>query len=486
MAVPGENAGWPPAAELPANRGWLRLGGASFEQDTSGRATLTMAEARAGAATPQVREASSATSPADSAIKVPAILVVLAAGLVLRLLLATFPGFGIDVGTFQAWSHQLAATGPWNFYETDFFTDYAPGYLYVLWFIGELKELLADLGIVTLTNKQFEYVLKLPSIIADVASAYLLYRLLDTQRMEVRIASALAYLLFPATLFIGAVWGQVDSLLAFFLLLAVYFLGRGRPIPAGVAYVIGFMVKPQAIAALPFFAFWALRNYPPRVWAEVVGVSAVVALALTIPFFPDKPWGLYDQLRFSADVYPYASFHAYNFWGVFRYIQPDDVEFIGLNYQIWGIVLYSITTLFIIYSLRDEQGVGALALGTGLCVVAFFMFVTRMHERYLFPAFLPLLAACVIYDSRYLWIGFAMLTVVQTVNLYHAYAEFNDNHLRIDWIYDWLQDPNWFGFKVVEVDTTVEWLSVLTVATLLPLLVAAYSIGSRDRYGESR
>ena len=370
------------------------------------------------------------------------------------------------------------ATGPWNFYETDFFTDYAPGYLYVLWFIGELHEILS------FTPGQYEYVLKLPSILADVASAYLLYRLLEAQRMEVRIASALGYLLFPATLFIGAVWGQVDSMLAFFLLLSVYFLGKRRPMAAGVAYVIGFMVKPQAIAALPFFAFWALRNYSPRVWAEVIAVSALVALALTIPFFPDKPWGLYDQLRFSADVYPYASFHAYNFWGVFRYIQPDDVEFIGLSYQIWGIVLYSLTTLFIIYSLRDTKGVGGLALGVGLCVVAFFMFVTRMHERYLFPAFLPLLAACVIYNNRYLWAGFAMLAVVQMMNLYHAYAEFNDNHLRIDWIFEWLQEPNMLGFNVFEVDTTVEWLSVLTVAALPPLLIAAYGIGNRARAGE--
>jgi len=437
-----------------------------------------MAEAQAGAATPQMREASPAMSPTDSAIKVPAILVVLVAGGVLRLLLATFPGFGIDVGTFQAWSQQMAAGGPWDFYDTDFFTDYAPGYLYVLWFIGELHEIFA------FTSGQYEYVLKLPSIIADLASAYLLYRLLDSQRMELRIASALAYLLFPATLFIGAVWGQVDSLLALFLLLSVYFLGRRRPVAAGVAYVVGFMVKPQAIAALPFFAFWALRNYPPKVWAQVIGVSALVALALTVPFFGYKEWELYDQLRFSANVYPYASFHAYNFWGVFRYNQPDNVEYIGLTYQYWGIALYAVTTLFIIYSLREAKGMGALALGTGLCVVAFFMFITRMHERYLFPAFLPLLAACVMYNSRYLWTGFAMLAVVQMLNLYHAYAEFNDNHLRIDWVFDWLQDPNMLGFNVFEVDTTVEWLSVVTVAALPPLLAAAYGIGSRVRYGE--
>ena len=528
-----------------------------------------MAEADAGAATPQMREASSKVSPTDSAVKVPAILVVLVAGLVVRLLLATFPTFGIDFGLFQFWSNQMAihhiegvgwTGGPWNFYEGDFFIDYAPGYLYVLWLVGELNQ------IFTFTNDQYEYVLKLPSIAADLASIYLLYRVLENQRIELRVGAALAYALFPVALFIGAVWGQVDSLLGCLLLLSVYWIGRDRPVAGGVAFALAFLVKPQAIAALPFLAFWIMKSYPPRrvpvgvglpvlaglslffvgagvsiwrylvddqgtnlvlalaasglgaallaigyvtlrsesadpggaahglpryvlvppkVWYPAFLAPAVVLLLAITPFFVLKPWEFMDRLQASANVYPYASFHAYNFWGVFRYNQPDNVEYLGLSYQIWGILLFAFTAFFIIYSLREAKGMGALALGTGLCVVAFFMFITRMHERYLFPAFLPLLAACVIYNSAWLWTGFAGLAVTHGLNLYHAYAEFNDNHLRIDWIFNWLQDPNMLGFNVFEVDTTVEWLSVVTVAALPPLLAAAYGIGSRVRAGEA-
>ena len=188
-----------------------------------------MAEADARAATPQMREASFSVSPTDSAIKVPAILVVLVAGLILRLLLATFPAFGIDFGLFQFWSNQMATSGPWDFYEGDFFIDYAPGYLYVLWLIGEVNQ------IFTFTTGQYEYVLKLPSIAADLGSIYLLYRVLDKQRMELRVAAALAWALFPVALFIGPVWGQVDSLLGCLLLLSVYWIGRDRPVAGAVA-----------------------------------------------------------------------------------------------------------------------------------------------------------------------------------------------------------------------------------------------------------
>ena len=74
------------------------------------------------------------------ALKVKGIAFVLVMGLVLRLILATLPGFTVDLGTFQGWANQLALRGPWNFYESDFFTDYAPGYMYVLLLIGKLHQ----------------------------------------------------------------------------------------------------------------------------------------------------------------------------------------------------------------------------------------------------------------------------------------------------------------------------------------------------------
>ena len=74
----------------------------------------------------------------DFLVTVRPIAFVLLAGLILRLALAFLPGFGTDLGSFRAWSSQLADHGPWNFYDGGFFADYAPGYLYVLWFIGTL------------------------------------------------------------------------------------------------------------------------------------------------------------------------------------------------------------------------------------------------------------------------------------------------------------------------------------------------------------
>ena len=122
------------------------------------------------------------------------IVVILALGFLVRLGAAALPGFGVDLGTFQGWSMQLADRGPWNFYTPDPFPDWAPGYMYVLWFIGGLNSVFEFGG------HLYWYLLKLPSIVADLASAYLLHLILERQKPAVRLWAVALYLLNPVVL----------------------------------------------------------------------------------------------------------------------------------------------------------------------------------------------------------------------------------------------------------------------------------------------
>lgn len=399
------------------------------------------------------------------------IVVALAVGLVLRLIAAALPGFGIDLSTFQFWSGRLTDRGPWDFYSDDFFCDWSPGYLYVLWLIGGLDSVFGFGG------DEFWYLLKLPSIAADLASAYVLYRILGGQKETIRAGAALLYLLHPVVLLVGPVWGQVDSILALFLLLTVYYLAQRRTLVAGVVYTIGFLVKPQAIAALPLFAFWGLRheirhvlpilsevgsgldraiafgkNLVVRVW-PVVAASLAAALLMILPFFPTNPFGIFGQLQDAAEVYPYNSFYAYNFWGLTGWLESDDITFLGLAYRWWGVILFVGASLSIIWTFRDAKSPGLLVLGTALSVLAFYLFLTRMHERYLFPSILLLLTAGVALNARSLWAVFAVLSVVQFLNVYYAYVNFTsmpfepqDNYLKVGWLFSWIVgNERWFS-----------------------------------------
>ncbi|MCH8920525.1 MAG: hypothetical protein IIA23_07450 [Chloroflexi bacterium] len=419
-------------------------------------------------------------------VRASPILIVLAIGLLIRLGAAALPGFGIDLGTFQFWSVRLAEQGPWNFYSGDFLSDWTPGYLYVLWLIGSLDSLFSFSG------DQFWYALKLPSIAADLASAYLLYRILEGHKPGIRVGAAALYLLHPVILLVGPVWGQVDSLLAFFLLLTVYYLARKRTLMAAVVYTVGFLVKPLAIGALPVFVFWGLRdeirqvlpNLPEtaepltraiafgrglaaRVW-PAVAAALLAALLILLPFFPSNPLAIFGQLQDATEVYPFNSFYAYNFWGLTGWLKSDQLTFWGLAYRWWGIILYAAASISIIWTFRDAKGPGPLALGTALSVMAFFLFMTRMHERYLFASILLLMTAGFAMNSRAIWAVLGVLSVVQFFNVYFAYIFFTeDNYLRVGWLFSWI-------------DGNQQWFSLLAVLAFFVLLVSSRYLLMRE------
>ena len=67
-----------------------------------------------------------------------AIAGVIVLGVALRLVVIRAQGFPSDVSTFEAWAERLAQIGPGGFYEPGYFSDYPPGYLYVLWLLGKI------------------------------------------------------------------------------------------------------------------------------------------------------------------------------------------------------------------------------------------------------------------------------------------------------------------------------------------------------------
>src|SRR5690349_12780017 len=75
------------------------------------------------------------------------LIAVLTFGLLLRVLLAYVllpqSGFVVDLRFYAHWTGTLVDFGPGGFYENVGFSDYPPGYLYVLWLLGTIDVPLA-------------------------------------------------------------------------------------------------------------------------------------------------------------------------------------------------------------------------------------------------------------------------------------------------------------------------------------------------------
>jgi dolichyl-phosphate-mannose-protein mannosyltransferase len=178
------------------------------------------------------------------------------AGLILRLFFAFLPGFKTDIDAFFAWSLRLHDLGPSNFYSKDVFTDYTPGYLYVLYLLGFVQKALH------LDSNQFQYLLKVPAIIAELIIAILCYQEVFKNKFSSKAALIISSLIFfnIGLIFNSSIWGQVDAVLTLFLVLTIYFLKEQKYLYSSFFYAITFLIKPQAIALAPLFIFFLIRK----------------------------------------------------------------------------------------------------------------------------------------------------------------------------------------------------------------------------------
>ena len=87
----------------------------------------------------------------------------------IRFYLAFLPGFKADVDTWFAWALRLNDFSFNHFYSKGIFTDYTPGYLYILYILGFLRNLLF------LQDNVFYLLLKMPAIISEVIIGLFVY-----------------------------------------------------------------------------------------------------------------------------------------------------------------------------------------------------------------------------------------------------------------------------------------------------------------------
>ena len=103
---------------------------------------------------------------------VPVFCAVLALGLILRFILGyNINGFEADISCFKAWAAYTHDYGFNNMYYRDFFLDYPPGYLYVLYIVEAFRRLFG----VDQYAQSYTLMIKLAPILSDIACAAALW-----------------------------------------------------------------------------------------------------------------------------------------------------------------------------------------------------------------------------------------------------------------------------------------------------------------------
>lgn len=361
-----------------------------------------------------------------------AVFAMFAAALLIRLSFAYFAeGYIYDMNCFGAWAVRVFSVGPKGFYSSDVFTDYPPGYIYILYPIGAL---ISKCGIQYYSGLWL-LLLKLPSVICDMTAGFLIFR---EGKKHVSPGAALllafAYLFNPCTILNSSVWGQVDSILALFVICTCLALVYDKIQFAYFIFAAGMLFKPQMLILSPVLAAGfidrvILNTFSPKKLLKnlISGVLAILLpVLLSVPFGIDNVISQYTE---TLSSYPYASVNAYNFWSFLGLNWIDqDTNIMLLPIRVWGTIAIILVTAFSIavpflYKRKNKNDNDArfreYPLLAAFVFFSVFTFSARMHERYLYPALLCLIFAYIYRPSQKIISVYVLSSVFHFLNTAH-------------------------------------------------------------------
>lgn len=358
--------------------------------------------------------------------------------LVSRLYLSGAGTLQSDMAYWIRWSDQLNGGSFRSFYHSTS-ADYLPIYPYILWLLARLYVPLhhgmAGVGIVLSRDTLY----KLPAILADVATVHLIYA--AGRRWATPLTAGVAatvYATNPAIIADSARWGQVDSIPAYLMVLALVLFVEDRVIFAGVALALSVMTKPTALILVPLLAVVMLRRGRFGSLATLASSFGITALAVVWPFVPtgiNIPHFVAQQLEVTTSRWPYATMNAFNFWALWQHnvrMLPDSQTWLGLALHTWGWLLLAclaviVCVLAAAYLPRESDDHALVLLpAASLLIFGFFILLTRIHERHLLPT-LPLLALTCAVWPRF-WLIYIWLSLAYLLNLHFYYRQLFDMH----------------------------------------------------------
>jgi hypothetical protein len=360
-----------------------------------------------------------------------------------------------DVLVVSRWAERLAEVGPLGFYDGG--GSIYPALLYLYWPLG-----------VAFDGEALDLGIKALAIPFDVAVGILLFGMTASRAGGwAGVAAASLYLLNPAVILAGPVWGQIDAAGTLVMLAALLAAAHGRlGIAAGLAVVAG-LVKPQfGLVLLPVLVLATSASRRERsLWPAARALGGMVA-AYAIVAGPLLLSPIEHAMNISevTEIRTEASVHAPNMWALAFGYERQDAGFGGIGLGLLGAGLLAAQL-----PLRGRRDLRTLLVVGAFVCFAFYFLPTRVHERYLFPAMAVLAPLAAV--SWSVLAGYLALTAGFALSLLYALADTTPFTLPQDW---------------EEVLVTREMVTALSIVMILAAitLVVQLSLGAGRRLRE--
>ncbi len=326
-------------------------------------------------------------------------------GLAIRLVVAPFTAWTGDVDYFY-WS-VLDLLGGKDPYHSMFYS-YPPGWAATLAlpfllltafvppqslavFVPSMVPLgrLSPVVIPVVTSPLFNLTLKLPLILGDLFTGWLMYRLVSSARDATVAKRAFAvWFLNPLVILIGSVDGQFDVLPSLFVVAGLNFLLKREYVSSGVALAVSAYFKIFAVYLVPVYLILLLGkagNVAPPPWSKRPAVRFAGGAAAAGGFLAALfPWG--DGLNALLRRVSTSTFGGFTPLAVLYFPNPQDLT-TGLTLVNILVPFAVVVPLVFLFRKRASGTVGislaALAALTTATLVVLFAVTPLVNPQYL-------------------------------------------------------------------------------------------------------
>lgn len=287
--------------------------------------------------------------------------------------------------------------------------------------------------------------LRFPAILADLFIAIVIYEIVKSKKSQkTALFSSSLFLFNPSVLYSSSFWGQMDSLNNLFFILALFFILKKKIFWAILCFFASLYIKLSLLFLLPIFFVIVIKMFVHK--KSIILISLFASLALitiaTLPISSTPHEWIFDFIKNNAagEMQNITAF-AFNFWWMIYmpFIQigspsntftfseirltgspATNTVFLGFDLMKWSLVLFSIFQLPLFYKIFQlKQRLTQpkyLFLIFGATSMIGFLFLPRMHERYLYPLF-PLLGILVGIRGKFVY-AYIILSLLNAINLY--------------------------------------------------------------------
>lgn len=341
----------------------------------------------------------------------------------------------------------------------------------------------APMGSILWVNTYLQHItMKMLPFVTDLLIGFFIFSIVAKFTNKKRgLFAASIFLLNPIVFYNSAIWGQMDSVNNFFFILSLFFAFRKHTILSILAYAASLYIKLSLLPLLPFyfiFMFFILGKNLKRILVGI-GLSLAMIILATIPISLNPVQWLVTQMPILAQgELQNITVVAFNFWYMvtcsswFCSYPTVTQTFLGITLNIWAYGLFGLFSLPLLYLQIKKSKILAkpqhITLLLSVVALFVFLFLPKMHDRYMYPVF-PLLAIAIglSKNNKWIFVVYVLLSLFHLENL----------------IYSWFPTPMnaIIPFYALFYDMTFRWvISLLTVVVGVGLYIRSVMIYSHS------